>query len=787
MNLLMLALVYFYKYHNSNLKLVFFSLIVLFPSMVFSADNPQFDSVFTSDVQGAMEVQAKAAITKKPVRLIVRLSENAVNGTRNSRLSGVAQLNSPAAKVKSARKKFKTRLKNMGIHQIKDIDELPLLVVEATADQVDQIVVNGEVAEVFEDTLVPPTLMDTTPLIDANDLHNLANRGEGTTIAILDTGVQINHPFLNGRVIEEACFSTTSSASNSSSLCPGGVANSTSAGSAAPCTGISGCDHGTHVAGIAAGRATSTSTFNGVAPDANIFAIKIFSKITDSAGNTPCADSGRASPCILTYTSDQIKALTLVALRRSARNIVAVNMSLGGGKFTSSCSTDVRALLINELRNVGVATVIASGNDGYRNAVGAPGCIPNAITVGSTTKTDAVSSFSNISSLVDLLAPGSSINSSITGSSFGFKSGTSMATPQVSGAFAILRSAVPNASVNQIESALKNTGVSITIPNTNPVMSKPRIDLDGALAALTLIPASGQLYRLLSNGQISAFGGSACSTSSCNSWTMLDNNPKTLQLASGNGTLYQLQNDGVIKRFTGKACANGCVGWQQLDLNSIYQFKADGSVYKYTGTPCSGSTCTGWQMLSKDPLSKKILASGSNLYQLHSNGNVWKYSGAPCVGNTCSGWQQLGNNALTVDIVADGTNLYQLDTKGGVWKYDGIACEGNNCAGWQKLDTNVNINQIAAGGNNLYQRRTNGEIWRFAGSSCSSSDCSIWDRLDNNPLTVEISASASGLYQRHSNGNVWRSTGGACSGNSCPGWEPIGNNAATKSLSSARQ
>src|SRR5262249_8827899 len=83
-------------------------------------------------------------------------------------------------------------------------------------------------------------------------------KGSGKTIAVLDSGVDKNHPWLAGKVVSEACYSTNNSAEQYSSLCPGGVAESTDPDSGVPCTVLGGaenCGHGTHIAGISAGRA----------------------------------------------------------------------------------------------------------------------------------------------------------------------------------------------------------------------------------------------------------------------------------------------------------------------------------------------------------------------------------------------------------------------------------------------------------------------------------------------------------------------------------------------------
>lgn len=359
------------------------------------------------------------------------------------------------------------------------------LAVDATALQ--QLMDDPAVSAVYEDVAVPPALFASIPLIDADDAWAAGYRGGGQTVAILDTGVNKTHPFLTGKVVSEACYSSNVG-STVTSLCPGGVTSSTAVNSALDCAiTISGCGHGTHVAGIAAGTngASSSGTIHGVARDATIIAIQVFSRFSSS---TDCSPS--RAPCVRTYTSDQIKGLERVYALRNTYAIAAANMSLGGDQHFSTCDSDSRKAIIDTLRGIGTATVIASGNDGWSDSTSAPGCISTAITVGSTTKGDVESSFSNAASWLDLLAPGSDICSSVIGSpncggsgstGYGYKSGTSMATAHVTGAWAVMKSKNGTASVAAVETALESTGKPISV---GPVGNKPRIDLDSALAAL---------------------------------------------------------------------------------------------------------------------------------------------------------------------------------------------------------------------------------------------------------------------------------------------------------------
>jgi subtilisin family serine protease len=306
-----------------------------------------------------------------------------------------------------------------------------------------------------------PLLGSSIPVIGANIAQAAGVRGAGQVVAVLDTGVQKTHPFLSGKVVSEACYSTTNSAYPSFSVCPGGVAASTASGSGVNCdVNVNGCQHGTHVAGIAAGRGGGSTgvTFSGVAPDAQVIAVQVFSRFTST---TYC---GSSTPCVLSFTSDQINGLERVYALRNTYKIAAINMSLGGGRHFTYCDSDSRKPIIDLLRGAGIATVIASGNDGFRDSVGAPSCISTAVTVGATDDADNVASFSNIDDTVDFLAPGVNITSSIPisgGSAYATWNGTSMATPHVAGAFALFKGLDSLANVSELESRLAALSVQV--------------------------------------------------------------------------------------------------------------------------------------------------------------------------------------------------------------------------------------------------------------------------------------------------------------------------------------
>ena len=429
-------------------------------------------TAFAQAVTGLDAVSSKAAQVGK-IRVIARLSPAAAP-------EGLALVGSTLA---TAQTNLRSRMLDVGVAYARPIAELPLVVLELDQSQLDSLIASGQIAAVQEDRIERAYLADSAPLIGAPDVWAKDVRGAGQAVAILDTGVDRKHPFLVKRVVAEACFSSNSPQFGATTVCPNGQTSETGPNAGRPCA-VPGCEHGTHVAGIAAGNGSPAKVdFSGVAPEASIVAIQVFSRFDDRPGGpNTCASLGTSSPCVLTFISDQIEALQHVRNIADKIDIAAVNMSLGGGHFTAACDGDFRKPIVDELLKLGIATVVASGNDFFEDGVGAPACISTVVTVGATSKSDKIAPFSNSSEQLDLLAPGADINSSVPGGGYDVFDGTSMATPHVAGAFALLASGVPGAGAMEIEKALKDTGVPILDPRNN--LKRPRIDVWKALAAL---------------------------------------------------------------------------------------------------------------------------------------------------------------------------------------------------------------------------------------------------------------------------------------------------------------
>ena len=164
---------------------------------------------------------------------------------------------------------------------------IPAVSMTATPATLDALAASPAVARVTADGVNKPTDATTTPLIGAADAHDRGyHGGGGTVVVIMDTGTQYDHPALGGRVHYAACFSANSD-------CPLGGTAEYGGNSGMPCQfGTSECDHGTHVAGIAAGQATASYPEGGIADQANIFAIRVFHMVNVAATCSP-----RPAPC----------------------------------------------------------------------------------------------------------------------------------------------------------------------------------------------------------------------------------------------------------------------------------------------------------------------------------------------------------------------------------------------------------------------------------------------------------------------------------------------------------
>jgi Subtilase family len=307
----------------------------------------------------------------------------------------------------------------------------------------------------------------SVPQIGADRVHQRGVGGKGVVMAILDSGIDEGHPDIAGAVLDEECFC-------SQRCCPGRTNRASGPGSAASVQ-----VHGPHVAGIALSRGAVAPV--GVAPTASLVSIRVLN------------DSNRG------LVSDWIAALDWINDQRP--DVRVVNMSLStDAEFDAACDRDCSGQVlcaenllfgqvIDELRSRGTLVFAAAGNGGRIGLVTSPACVEGAVAVGAVDSNDVPAPFSDSSPLVDLLAPGVDILSDDAFGGTAVLSGTSMATPHAAGTAALLMSARPGASADQIEALMETNGVPII---DRDGLSTPRVD---ALAAYRQVMAERELVR----------------------------------------------------------------------------------------------------------------------------------------------------------------------------------------------------------------------------------------------------------------------------------------------------
>jgi subtilisin family serine protease len=296
---------------------------------------------------------------------------------------------------------------------------------------------NGRIASAkYNNQTVP----DSLERINANVLNMTSEILQGSSfspsteldfsnvdIAILDTGVSLDHPDLN--------------VYNNVSFIDGAL------------TGDDDLGHGSHIAGIAAAKDNSIGIL-GVAPGAKLWAVKV----CDVNGNCPL--------------SSQIKGLQYV--NEHADEIDIVNLSI------ENPPSDKLDKTITESLSRGLIYVVAAGNSNINTSLTSPARIPGVIAVSAISDSDGecggrgngtiggpddyAATFSNYGHSIDFAAPGVNVFSTYRGEGYAFDSGTSMAAPVVAGQAALYKSFKPNATSEEVISALLNSSIPYTTP-----------------------------------------------------------------------------------------------------------------------------------------------------------------------------------------------------------------------------------------------------------------------------------------------------------------------------------
>lgn len=320
----------------------------------------------------------------------------------------------------------------------------------------------GGIETVNLDGKVTATLDSSAPYVDAPEAWELGYTGEGVTVAVLDSGYDDTHPDLAGRVSPD-----------SASFVPGEEVAADPNG------------HGTHVASTIAGTgAASDGAQRGVADGADL----LIGKVLDAQG----------------YGQD---SWIISAMEWAAERAPIVSMSLGSQQ--ASDGTDLMAAALDRISaETGALFVVAAGNSSSPETIGSPGSAASALTVGSVDDpSGALSWFSSQGPLLrsgalkpDLSGPGNDVTAARSADSDGegayvSMSGTSMATPHVAGAAAILKQRNPEYTAAQLKAALTSSAADLGL--TPYQAGTGLLDVDAALQAPVVASGSGDFGMLV--------------------------------------------------------------------------------------------------------------------------------------------------------------------------------------------------------------------------------------------------------------------------------------------------
>lgn len=377
-----------------------------------------------------------------------------------------------------------TPVKGIGIMEerktVRDLPFIESIAVKVNYDKLKALSKSEAVKKIYLDRKVQILLNDSVPIIRVPDLWNLIDvngnhiNGTGINISIIDTGIDKTHPDLDDlddnpstndpKVTKEKCF--CSGYFFWTDCCPNGKATDDSA--------IDDNGHGTHCAGIAAGTGNASSgKFKGVAPGANLWAVKVLNY--DGYGLTSDIIAG------IQWTMDPNDDGDY------SDHTNVISMSLGGYPEDPD---DPLSKAVDSAVDVGVVVVVAAGNCGPQGSfscpvlgdysISTPGTAKKIITVGASDKYDSIAGFSSRGPTVDfrikpdVVAPGVNICSAKANfANIGTKncendqyirlSGTSMATPHVAGTVALLKQAHPDWTPEMVKSALMLTAKDLNL------------------------------------------------------------------------------------------------------------------------------------------------------------------------------------------------------------------------------------------------------------------------------------------------------------------------------------
>ena len=383
-----------------------------------------FKNQFRVKIKEAFPDLAKIVVNSVFNQKIVQYKDKLLSAHKTAKEDILKLLGSDEASEKIFSRSFTGLFNGMSIKNVPD-------------DVVEKIRNLPYVKSIAPNRKISACLHESVPIIGADDVWQLHDEngnsitGKGVKIAIMDTGVDYTHPDLKDNY--KGGYDFVNNDADPMDDCV--------------------FSHGTHCAGIALGTGkTSDYTYVGVAPEAELYAYKIL----DHEGN-----------------GNELDYIAAMHQAVYEDDVDIISLSFGDNS-TNANPDDNLSIVVDNAVAEGVVVVAAAGNEGNneRIVITSPGCARESICVGATDKYDNVASFSstgpvewNGSYIVkpDVVAPGVSITSTRKGGGYISMSGTSMATPHVAGAAALILQNKPELQGNpeEIKRILKDTAADL--------------------------------------------------------------------------------------------------------------------------------------------------------------------------------------------------------------------------------------------------------------------------------------------------------------------------------------
>ncbi|MCW2923538.1 MAG: serine protease [Thermoleophilia bacterium] len=342
---------------------------------------------------------------------------------------------------------------------------------------VEDVKEGAHVLMTFADTPAPtPGVEWNVDRVNAPKVWAKGYTGQGVTVGVVDTGIDVTHPALKAAYRGTKADGTFDNNYNFFDAVNGKT------------QAYDDNKHGTHVSGTIAGVATDTHVATGIAPGVKL----ISSKILSASGSGTMQGVMKGLEWMLAPTDSLGKNPDA----SKAPDIISNSWGSNNGKDES-----FRKLLQSFLA-AGIEPVFAAGNAGPgKSTVGTPGSNPEVISVAATDKADKVASFSSrgpspikdangSDHKPDIAAPGHEITSSVPGGGYATFSGTSMATPAVSAVVALLLSKYKDLTHEEVVKAITTSAKDIDTPGYDYNAGNGLIDADAALTAADAIVAA---------------------------------------------------------------------------------------------------------------------------------------------------------------------------------------------------------------------------------------------------------------------------------------------------------